>query len=348
MQKIYILPDLLNYTRAFDLLKESKRICIISHINPDGDSIGASLSLYHYLKKRNFEVSVIAPSEIPGFLQWIKGVNEIVIGEVQPLEAGEILSGSDLIFCVDFNSLKRAGATSKALIEAKAKKILIDHHPNPTETEFDCMISEIDISSTSELIYEFIIQAGDTDLIDKDIAAALYTGIITDTGSFSYNCNHISSYNVVADLLSRGIDGAQLHNLIYNNNSEDRIRLLGHCLKSRLIVLPDLSTAYVYLTKEDLTQFNYRVGDTEDVVNIPLSINGINLSGLFTERDGLIRISLRSKGEFSVNDFIRKYFEGGGHKNAAGANSYVSIEETIDVFVNAVKNHKNQIINSSK
>jgi len=276
------------------------------------------------------------------------GIDNVLIGDNQLEQASKALSESDLIFCVDFNAVKRAGSLSKALENSKAKRILIDHHPEPQSDEFVCMISTSETSSTSELIYQFIVENGDSSLIDKGIASCLYTGIITDTGSFSYNCNHISSYQAIAALLATGIDGAVIHNNIYSNNSEDRIRLLGHCLRNRLVVHPELAAAYIYLTKDDLTEFRYRVGDTEDVVNIPLSISGINLSALFTERDGHIRLSLRSKGEFSVNDFVRKIFDGGGHKNAAGANSYVSMEKTIEIFTEEARLNKEAIFNSTK
>lgn len=342
------MTDLLNYSSTLQLISQSEKISIISHINPDGDSIGATLALYIYLSKKGLKVQVIAPSAIPGFLKWMPEISDIIIGNRQKEKAETILQSSDLIICVDFNSTNRAGKLSDVLKNSKAKKILIDHHPNPVVEEFDSIISKTETSSTSELVYDFIVFSGDNNLIDKNIASCIYTGIITDTGSLSYNCNHVSSYHAVADLLSLGIDGASIHDKIYNENTEDRIRLLGHCLKNRMVVNTDLSFAYIYLTTDDLNQFNYRIGDTEDVVNIPLSIKGIHLSALFTEREEHIRLSLRSKGEFSVNDFVRKYFEGGGHKNAAGANSYVSMEKTIEIFEDAVLANKELIINSAE
>lgn len=342
------MPDLLNYSKAKQLISQSKKISIVSHINPDGDCIGASLALYIYLLKKGYNVQVTAPSVVPGFLKWMPDIADIIIGSRHQENAGKILLEADLIICVDFNSTSRAGKLSDALKKSPGKKILIDHHPDPVTDEFDCLISKTETSSTSELIYDFIVYSGDKGLIDSAIASCIYTGIITDTGSLSYNCNHVSSYHAVGELLSLGIDGASIHDKIYNDNTENRIRLLGHCLKNRMVVKTALSFAYIYLTTDDLNQFNYQVGDTEDVVNVPLSIKGINLSALFTEREGHIRLSLRSKGEFSVNDFVRKYFEGGGHKNAAGANSYLSMEKTIEIFEEAVHTYKEEIIKSVK
>lgn len=335
------------YVQTSELIKKSESIMIISHINPDGDSVGASLALYKYLFLKGNTVSIAVPSEIPAFLKWLEGSEELIVGEFDKEKAISKLQNADLIFCVDFNSTERTGVLSEALKSSAAIKIMIDHHPDPVRSEFHCIISTVETSSTSELVYDFIVSMGDKFLINKAMAECIYAGIITDTGSLSYSCNYVSTYHILAELLDLGIDGAEIHNRVYNTYTEDRLRLLGHCLNDRLVVMHEFNAAFIYLTKEDLNRFNYKVGDTEDVVNMPLSIKGINLSAFFTERDGYIRISLRSKGDFSVNDFVRKYFSGGGHKNAAGANSYLSMQESIAVFRSAVEENKTRIMAST-
>jgi phosphoesterase RecJ-like protein len=225
---------------------------------------------------------------------------------------------------------------------SNAKRILIDHHPQP-ENDFDVKISTIETSSTSELIYEFFIEHDGKELIDKKIAECLYTGIVTDTGSFSYSCNFEKTYLVIAELIKLGIDGENIHRLIYDTYSEDRMRLLGYCLSNKLRVFPELHTAYIHITKDELSRYNYKVGDTEGIVNFALAIQGISLAILLTERDNLIRLSFRSKGNFSVNNFARSYFEGGGHRNAAGGNSYLSMENTLIKLEELLKKHKSEL-----
>ena len=205
------------------------------------------------------------------------------------------------------------------------------------------MFSVIETSSTAELVYDFITSCGDEVLIDHDIAACIYAGIITDTGSFSYSCNYEKTYLVTADLFRKGIDGEHIHRLVYDTYSEERLRLLGYSISEKLVVLREFNTAYIYLSKDDLDRFNYQIGDTEDVVNYALSIDGINLAALFSERNGIVRVSLRSKGNFPVNDIARKYFNGGGHINAAGADSYSSLEETVRTFVEMLPEYKEKL-----
>ena len=205
------------------------------------------------------------------------------------------------------------------------------------------MISDTTVSSTAELIYDFISESGDNDLIDTDIAACIFAGIITDTGSFSYNCNNEKTYQITSHLISSGIDGEHIHRLVYDTYSEDRLRLLGYSLSEKLVVLHESNTAYISLSKDDLQRFNHQVGDTEGVVNYGLSMDGINLAALFMERENLVKISFRSKGNFSVNDLARKHFEGGGHNNAAGAYSYLSLDETIAKFISLLPVYHEQL-----
>lgn len=323
-------------------LKSPKRIVITSHANPDGDAVGSVLAMYHLLQRNGHIVDVILPNKFPEFYAWMPGNKQILIFDDEKKKCSLIISNAELIFCLDYNSLDRLNNLSGPVKKAKGKKILIDHHLD-REDHFDYYISEINTSSTSELVYNFIINIGCKSLINKDIARCIYVGIVTDTGSFSYSCNNQSTYLITAELMKYGVDGEKIHNYIYNTYSENRMRLLGFCLKERLKIIPEFNTAYIYLTKQDLKQFEFEVGDTEGVVNFPLAIKNIRMAALFTEKNAKIKISLRSTGNFSVNDFMRNHFEGGGHKNAAGGNSYESLEDTIQKFESFLPKYKDQL-----
>ena len=330
------LSDIIN------LLNIPRKILITTHTNPDGDAIGSSLAMYGYLKKKGHTVSVMIPDPDPAFLDWMPFHSSILVFRNQQELCLAAIENAEVIFCLDYNGLKRLSDAEEPIRKAKATKILIDHHRDPGP-DFDYSFSMIETSSTSELVYDFIAGCGDTDLIDTDIATCIYSGIITDTGSFSYSCNYEKTYLITADLYRKGIDGEHIHRLVYDTYSEGRLRLLGYSISEKLVVLHEFHTAYIYLSKEDLDRFNYRIGDTEDIVNYALSVAGINLAALFSERDGVVRVSLRSKGNFSVNDIARKYFNGGGHVNAAGANSYVSLEETVRIFVEMLPDYKEKL-----
>jgi phosphoesterase RecJ-like protein len=324
------------------LLGTPRRVLVTTHTNPDGDAIGASLAMYGYLKKKGHDVSVMIPDPDPAFLHWMPFHSSVLVYQDQEEQCHVAIDKAEIIFSLDYNGLGRLGKAEQPVRNAHAIKILIDHHRNPAP-DFDHMLSIIQTSSTSELIYDFIAACGDGGLIDDEIAACIYAGIITDTGSFSYSCNYEKTYLITADLYRKGIDGEHIHRLVYDTYSEGRLRLLGFSISEKLVVLPDFHTAYIYLSKEDLDRFDYQVGDTEDIVNYGLSVAGINLAALFTERDGVVRVSLRSKGNFSVNDIASKYFNGGGHVNAAGANSYVSLEETVRIFVDILPEYKEKL-----
>jgi bifunctional oligoribonuclease and PAP phosphatase NrnA len=323
-------------------VKKHHKILITTHTNPDGDAIGSSLALFGYLKKKHFEVYVMVPDPDPAFLHWMPYHDNLLVFSQDRETCLGVIEQVDLIFSVDFNTLDRLEEATEYVRKAKATRILIDHHKDPDQT-FHFMISDISVSSTAELIYDFIIESGDHSLIDSDIASCIYAGIITDTGSFSYSCNNEKTYQITADLISAGIDGEHIHRLVYDTYSEDRLRLLGFSLSKKLVVLPGSHTAYISLSTDDLLRFNHQVGDTEGIVNYGLSVDGINLAALFMEREGLVKISLRSKGNFSVNDMARKHFEGGGHKNAAGAYSYVSLDETISKFLSILPEYLEQL-----
>lgn len=332
------------FSKAKKLISENKKVVIISHINPDGDAIGSSLALYIYLKKRFLDASVVIPNDFPDFLAWMPHSEKIVIYKKNQHQAEKLLEEADLIFCVDFNSLNRMGKLCNSFGRSKAIKILIDHHANP-ENFCDYMHSDTESPSAAELVYDFINHAGGKDLIDKEIAECIYTGIITDTGSLSYSCNDIKTYRILMELFQHGIDGSQMHNAIYSTFSENRLRLLGYCLSEKLVVLNEFNTAYISLSKEDLKRFNYKIGDTEGIVNYPLSINGIRFAALLTERDGHVKVSLRSKGDFNVSELSANHFNGAGHKNAAGGELYTTINEAVDKLIETIKLMKNELTN---
>lgn len=331
-----------NFKDIIGEVKKHHKILITTHANPDGDAIGSSLALFGYLKKKLHEVYVMVPDPDPTFLHWMPDHENLLVFNKDRETCLKVIEQAELIFSVDYNTLDRLEEATEFVRKAKGKKILIDHHKDPDQS-FHLMISDISVSSTAELIYDFIIESGDHDLIDTDIAACIYAGIITDTGSFSYSCNNEKTYQITAHLISAGIDGEHIHRMVYDTYSEDRLRLLGYSLSDKLVVLQESHTAYISLSKDDLKRFNYQVGDTEGIVNFGLSIKDINLAALFMEKEGLVKISFRSKGNFSVNDLAHKYFDGGGHNNAAGAYSYVSLQETISKFLSLLPVYTEQL-----
>lgn len=320
-----------DFLKVRELLASAQTILLTTHTNPDGDAIGSSLALYRYLEKKGHAVSMMVPDPFPSFLAWLSDSDKIAVFSEEKEELLDLIDGASVIFSLDYNDLSRLGDASGPVKRSKATKIVFDHHLYPSD-EYDLQISIQDTSSTAELVFDFIKAVGDEHLIDKEIAESLYTGIVTDTGSFSYSCNHVRTYEVIASLFRKEIDGEHIHRLIYDTYSEHRLRLLGYSLSDKLVVLPEFHTAYISLGKEELDRFHYQIGDTEGVVNYALSIEGINLAALFTERNNTIRISFRSKGNFSVERIASDYFDGGGHANAAGATSYLSMEETVRKF----------------
>ena len=331
-----------NFKDIIGEVKKHHKILITTHANPDGDAIGSSLALFGYLKKKLHEVYVMVPDPDPTFLHWMPYHENLLVFNKDRETCLKVIEQAELIFSVDYNTLDRLEEATEFVRKAEGKKILIDHHKDPDQ-RFHLMISDISVSSTAELIYDFIIESGDHDLIDTDIAACIYAGIITDTGSFSYSCNNEKTYQITAHLISAGIDGEHIHRMVYDTYSEARLRLLGYSLSDKLVVLHESHTAYISLSKDDLKRFNHQVGDTEGIVNFGLSIKDINLAALFMEKEGLVKISFRSKGNFSVNDLARKYFDGGGHNNAAGAYSYLSLQETISKFLSLLPVYTEQL-----
>lgn len=322
------------------LLSQEKKIVITSHTNPDGDAIGSSLALYHFLKKTGNNVNMMVPNSFPDYYNWLPESENIIIYDKQSKYAQLLLREADIIFALDYNAFSRLGALAEIIRNTSGIKILIDHHIDPEVSSFTYCFSTTDTSSTGELVYEFIKLLDGEKLIDKKIGEAIYTGIVTDTGSFSFSCNRPETYDITSKLVSLGVDAQKIHKLIYDTFSENRLRLLGFAISSRMLVWDEYHTALIYLTKADLRKYDYQVGDTEGLVNYPLSMSKINMSILITEKDNQLRLSFRSKGDFSVNDFCRNHFNGGGHKNAAGGKTTESVEEFISRLKTVLEDYK--------
>lgn len=318
------------------LFATSDNILLISHINPDGDAIGSQLALYHYLKSTGKDADMIAPNNLQEFLKWMDGADRINVFIRQREKCKDLIGKADLIVMVDFNQSNRLGEAEPVVMASKSKKVVIDHHLNP-DNFADLLISDPSVCSTSELIYEIISEISGRTFSNKSWAEALYVGIITDTGNFDHGNYTGRTLRIVADLLETGIDKVTIQNLIYNNFSADRMRLLGYTLNKKMVILTEFRTAYIYLTRSELASYNYTKGDTEGFVNMPLSIDGVDFSVLFIEKDGFVKLSFRSKGTFAVNEFASRFFYGGGHMNASGGEYKDTLENTIDYFLKVLR-----------
>jgi len=315
-----------------EFLTVSRRIVITTHHKPDGDAMGSSLALYQYLVGRGHQVTVITPSDYPDFLDWMPGNDNVINFEYHQAKAKQITENAELIFCLDFNTASRVEKFADSILASKALKILIDHHLDP---EFFCdyTFSFPTSCATCELVYYFILGIDSPEAITRPVAECLYTGIMTDTGSFRFASMTADTHMVVAALMRAGASNFSIHENIYDNFSLDRTRFLGHCIKEKLVVLPEYKTAYISITKEELKQFNHHSGDTEGIVNFALGIKGIRMAAFFCERDHLIKISFRSKDDFSVKELAKNHFSGGGHRNAAGGRSVDTLDNTITKFL---------------
>ncbi|MCP4052039.1 MAG: bifunctional oligoribonuclease/PAP phosphatase NrnA [Mesoflavibacter sp.] len=325
------------------LLASPKKIVIVTHKNPDGDAIGSSLALFHYLTKINHSVTVITPNDYPDFLKWVPGQDLILKFDSQNSQSLEALNNADIVFTLDFNAFHRAGDMENTLAENESLKIMIDHHQQP-DPYAKYTYSDVSMSSTCEMIYNFIEMLGDLDHLDSNMATAIYLGIMTDTGSFRFNSTTSRTHRVIADLIDKGAENTFIHNQVYDTNSYNRLQLLG-CALSNLKVLPEYRAAYITLTLNELQKFDYKKGDTEGFVNYALSLNNIVLAAIFIEdaQQNIVKISLRSKGDFSVNLMSRSHFEGGGHTNAAGGKSDLPIKETVEKFISILPQYKSAL-----
>lgn len=325
------------------LLGTPQKIVIIPHKNPDGDAIGSTLGLWHYLCKKGHEATIISPNDFPKFLKWMPGSEKIVNYEKEASTAKELISNATVIFTLDFNHLGRIGQLQPLLEEATASFVMIDHHQEPSDYA-KIMYSDVSMSSTCEMVYNFIEALGDTDHIDQEIGICLYTGIMTDTGSFKYASTTSRTHKVVAELIDKGAKNTEAHNKVYDTNTPSRLHLLGCALKN-MVILEEYHTTYITLSQEELDQWEYKKGDTEGFVNYGLTLEGIKFAVIFIENkeEGIIKISFRSEGDFSVNEFARNHFNGGGHNNASGGRSDVSMEETTRFFKSLLPKYKDAL-----
>lgn len=313
------------------------------HQKPDGDAMGSALGLYHFLLALGHEATVISPTNWADFLNWMPGVDQLVDFEQQKEKALGIIAAAEMIFCLDFNVLHRTKHMEAPLLAANCTKILIDHHEQPQEDAFTYGISDTAKSSTCEMVYDFIVASGHADKLNTTIAECLYTGVMTDTGSFRFPATSASVHRMIAVLKDLGLKHTRVHDNIYDNFLENRLRFIGYALVNRLEVLYEYNTALMYITRADLQRYNIKTGDTEGLVNYLLTIQGIKFGALVIDREGERKWSFRSKGDFDVNSFARKYFNGGGHVNAAGGGSYESLDANISRFKEVIKSYKNQL-----
>ncbi len=324
-------------------LSRANKIVIVPHKGPDGDAIGSSLGLYHFLKDKGHDVKVIAPNDFPQFLKWLPGQEEILIYEEAREQCTPLIHEAEIIFTLDFNVLDRTGEMEEPLRESEATFIMIDHHPEPSDYA-DHTYSDSTMSSTCQMVYKFIQKLRALKYITPEIATCLYTGIMTDTGSFRYRATSSETHRVVADLIDKGADNTSIHQNVFDTFSENKVQLLGVALQN-LRVNKELNTAYITLSQEELDRYNFQKGDTEGFVNYGLAVEGVKFAVIFIEHksEGLIKMSLRSKGKFSVNQFARSHFNGGGHLNAAGGKSNLSLDETVTKFNTILPDYREEL-----
>ena len=326
-------------TRVKKAIDSVEKIVIVTHVGPDGDAVGSTLALWHYLMTIGKEPVVIVPTMFPNFLKWLPGADCVLDYENNKAKADELFASAELIFALDFNTPKRMANMADAVINATAPKILVDHHLHPADFA-KVAISYPEISSTSELIFRLICRLGDFSQINLACAECIYTGMMTDTGGFTYNSNGQEIYIIIAELIKIGIDKDEIYRKVFNTYSADRLRLMGFCLFQKMKIFPEYKTALISLTSKELYQFNFQNGDAEGFVNIPLSIAGVDFSVFMREDTDKIKISLRSQGQFPANKVAAELFNGGGHLNAAGGESYSTLAETIKKFEDALPDYK--------
>ena len=320
-----------NIDHAEKWFERADKIVIVTHVSPDGDAIGSSLGLCHFLESQEKTVNVIVPNAFPDFLRWMPGAKDIIRYDKYAEFAGKLLNEADVICCLDFNALSRIDAMADAVAQSPARKMMIDHHLHP-ESFCRIIISHPEISSTSELVFRLICRLGYFEDITKEGAECIYTGMMTDTGGFTYNSNNREIYFIISELLSKGIDKDEIYRKVYNTYSEGRLRLMGYVLYDKMQVFPQFNSALIWLTKEEQRKFQYIKGDTEGFVNIPLSIKNI------------IKISLRSVGTFPCNKVAAEFFNGGGHLNASGGEFYGTMEEAIELFKQALVKYEELLL----
>ena len=335
---------MLELTELKQILANPKHIVITTHHKPDGDAMGSSLGLYNYLIQKGHHVRVITPTDYPFFLHWLPNNPEVLVYTDTVEESNQYIADADLIFCLDFNALSRINEMGEIVKQAKAKKVMIDHHLEPQDFD-DYRHWSINACATAQLVYDFITSVmNEPNLINKDVATCLYTGIMTDSGSFRFPTTTPQVHYIVADLISKGAENSKIHQLVYDNFSESRLRFLGYCLLNKLEVFEEYNAALISVSQDELNKYGIETGDTEGLVNYALTINGIRLAALIVERKDKVKLSLRSTGDFPANEICKKYFSGGGHRNAAGGISDKSLEEVISEFKSILPDYKSLLI----
>jgi phosphoesterase RecJ-like protein len=327
----------------FPLLDKPRKVVITTHQKPDADAMGSSLGLTHFLRQFGHEVTVISPTNWAGWVNWMPGAKDVLDYEKQKEKAEQALDKAEWLFCLDFNNFFRARTMAAKLSAVKCTKILIDHHEEPDEKSFDYGISDPGRSSTCELIYDFILASGYKDKINIEAAECIYAGVVADTGSFRFPSVSANVHRIVADLKDKGLLHTPVHEALYDNFLENRLRFIGNVLLNRMDIFYEYNTALVAIPKSDLLKYDIKTGDTEGLVNFPMSIQGIKLVALVIDRDEERKWSFRSKGNFDCNAFARKYFEGGGHFNASGGRSSDSLPETVKKFKQVLKEIESQL-----
>lgn len=336
--RIVHLPSKMKEISAvFEYLSTSDPVVITMHQKPDPDAMGSALALYHFFKKQGHPVKVISPTNWADFLKWMPGCSDVIDFESKGNSSKEYLESAKWLFCLDYNHFSRTRNMEAVLTSLPCKKVLIDHHREPQTECFDFGVSDIKKSSTAEMIYDYIVLSGKKELLDKEIAACLYAGVMADTGSFRFASTTPSVHQMVAELQMQGIEHAKIHSHTYDNFHENRLRFIGHVLSNRMEVLYEYNTALICIPKADILRFHIKTGDTEGLVNYPLSIQGIEMAALLIDRDEERKWSFRSKETFDCNSFARKYFSGGGHYNASGGRSIATLEENVKQFNQALK-----------
>lgn len=331
--------------RAADLIDTASTILITAHKSPDGDAVGSTLALWHYLQGRHKNAVVLLPDRFAEFLRWMPGVESIVYFDQDAAVASNLINNADLIFCLDYNVLSRTGKEMSEVLETKRGAtpfILIDHHQHPADFP-EVLLSDTSACSTAQLVYRFVDELGDIDQLTSDMGACLYCGIMTDSGSFRFPSVTAETHRIAAHLMEVGVDHADIHRRVYDTNLLDRLRLVGYALSEKLVVLPEFHAAYITLNREELRRFNYRPGDTEGLVNQALSIEGVNMAVFIREGNNEVKLSFRSQGKFKVNELANVLFQGGGHNNAAGAAVDLPIEEVVHRIVSILPRYKQEI-----
>jgi phosphoesterase RecJ-like protein len=316
---------------------------ITTHRGPDGDAMGSSLALYNLLINIGHDVTVVTPNDYASFLHWMPGNDNVIEYDGNEVLATSITEKAELIIMLDFNSKNRLDSYSDTVFNLDTYKVLIDHHQDPDMEIADLIFSDPDSCSTAQLLYEVLDSMGLNNSIDKDIAECLYTGIMTDTGSFKYSSTTSKTHNIIAQLINKGARSSMIHDLVYDNSSAIRMKLLGYCINDKLLLYPENNSAIISLTNEELKKFNFKKGDTEGIINYALAIKDIIFAAFIVEREGVVKLSLRSKGDFKVNIIANKYFNGGGHTNAAGGISSVNVNKTIKKVEEIINNYKEEL-----